>query len=168
MYIKFNTISDFNDWHSQVKSNLGLTDKDYTKPINHPNDGTVICGFNNLVNVSNLNVITNSQAILSGYVNGDVNKSLRDLVNDSINFGQELLVDYAAENVALGITQAGKTKEVADYLSDLMRYAQTGSLYEVINEVDRLIAAGLPADLEPFITLNKMNEFKQKVIDYLT
>ena len=90
------------------------------------------------------------------------------VVSNAIVFGQNLIVEFASENVLMGITQAGKTKDVADYLADLMRYAQTGSLYEVIAEVDRLIAAGLPANLEPFITQSRMESFKQKVVDYLT
>jgi len=89
-------------------------------------------------------------------------------VKAAIEFGNNLVVDFASENVLMGITQAGKTKEVADYLADLMRYAQTGSLYEVIAEIDRLIAAGLPTNLEPFITESRMNTFKQQVIDYLS
>lgn len=94
-------------------------------------------------------------------------EEVRMVVSGAIAFGNELIVDFAAENVLMGITQAGKTKDVADYLSDLMRYAQTGSLYEVINEVDRLIAAGLPVDLEPFVTLARMQNFRQRVVDYL-
>jgi hypothetical protein len=90
------------------------------------------------------------------------------VVSNAITFGHNLIVDFASENVLMGITQAGKTKDVADYLADLMRYAQTGSLYEVINEVDRLIATGLPVDLEPFITQARMEAFKQQVVDYLT
>lgn len=89
-------------------------------------------------------------------------------VKSAINFGQELILNFAAENVLMGITQAGKTKDVADYLADLTRYAQTGSLYEVINEIDRLQAAGLPVDLEPFITQTRLNNFKQQILDFLT
>lgn len=90
------------------------------------------------------------------------------IVGNAISFGQQLIVEFASENVLMGITQAGKTRDVADYLSNLMRYAQSGSLYEVINEVDRLIAEGLPSSLEPFITETRMNSFKQKVVDYLS
>lgn len=92
---------------------------------------------------------------------------VRETVAAAIAFGQDLIVDFAAENVLMGITQAGKTKDVADYLSNVMRYAQSGSLYEVIAEVDRLVADGLPANLEPFITTARMAEFKSRVEAYL-
>lgn len=89
-------------------------------------------------------------------------------VKAAINFGQELIVNFASENVLMGITQAGKTKDVADYLANVMRYAQSGSLYEVINEVDRLILEGIPANLDPFVNEARMNAFKQKIVDYLS
>lgn len=89
------------------------------------------------------------------------------VVSNAITFGNNLIVEFASENVVMGITQAGKTKDVADYLSDLMRYVQTGSLYEVINEVDRLIATGLPVNLAPFITEARLISFKQKILNYL-
>lgn len=97
-----------------------------------------------------------------------IQEEVKIKVSSAIKFGNDLIVNFASENVLMGITQAGKTKDVADYLADLMRYAQTGSLYEVINEVDRLIAEGLPADLEPFITETRMNVFRQQVVDYLS
>lgn len=89
-------------------------------------------------------------------------------VKRAVEFGQELMIRFAGENVALGITQAGKTKEVADYLADVTRYLQTGSLYEVINEIDSLILAGIPSELSPYITQVRMEEFKSKVNNYLT
>jgi hypothetical protein len=77
------------------------------------------------------------------------------------------MVEFASENVMMGITQAGKTKEVANYLTDVARHIQTGSLYEVINEIDRLKIEGLPQDLSPFITETRLDRFKQKILDYL-
>lgn len=93
---------------------------------------------------------------------------VKQSIEGAIKFGQAMLVDFATENVLLGITQLGKTKEVSDYLADVTRYIQTGSLYEVINEIDRLIAAGLPVELEPFITESRLLLFKQKIVDYLS
>ena len=92
---------------------------------------------------------------------------VRKIVSEAISFGSNLIIDFATENVLMGITQAGKTKEVADYLADVMRYAQSGSLYEVLAEVNRLQTAGLPAELAPFVTTDRMNEFKLKIEQYL-
>lgn len=97
----------------------------------------------------------------------DVTSQIRQIVRNARIFGEDLIDTFATENILMGITQAGKTKAVSDYLADVTRYAQTGSLYEVINEIDRLIALGIPSDLSPFVTNQRMNDFKQKVITYL-
>lgn len=95
-------------------------------------------------------------------------KYVQGLVENSMAFGLQLIADFATENVLMGITQANKTKEVADYLSDVMRYLQAGSLYEVINEINSLNTVGHPTTLAPFITTERMNQFKQRVVDFLT
>lgn len=88
-------------------------------------------------------------------------------ITAAIEFGNKLVIEFAADNVALGITQAGKTKEVVDYCGNMLRYIQSGSLYEVIHEVDKLIAAGIPSGLAPFVTADKLEAFKQKIVDFL-
>jgi len=93
---------------------------------------------------------------------------VKQSIEGAIKFGQTMLVEFATENILMGITQLNKTKEVSDYLADVTRYIQTGSLYEVVNEIDRLIAAGLPVELEPFITQTRLESFKSKILNYLT
>lgn len=89
-------------------------------------------------------------------------------IQNAVSFGSDLMIRFASDNIAMGITQAGKTKAVSDYLADATRYVQTGSLYEVVHEVDRLLAAGIPSDLDPFITASRMNSIKQEILDYLS
>jgi len=91
----------------------------------------------------------------------------RNSITNAIIFGQELIVTFATENVLMGITQAGKTKSVSDYLADVTRYTQTGSLYEVINEIDNLIIEGIPQDLDPFVNQARLESFKSKIQNYL-
>lgn len=94
-------------------------------------------------------------------------EAIKNVVRAATSFGQSIIIDFAAENVALGITQAGKTKAVADYLANMTRYAQTGSLYEVLAEIDRLEQAGLPQDLVPFVTAARLQIFRTKITSYL-
>ena len=89
-------------------------------------------------------------------------------INASIEFGNQLIKDYAIANVMLGITQAGKTKVVAMLMRDLVYFCQTGSLYEVMNEVDRIIAEEDLSQVTPFVTVEKLNQFKQKVQTFLS
>jgi hypothetical protein len=106
-------------------------------------------------------------ALLNSHSSSDITEHIRKIIRNAVMFGTDLMEEFAAENVMSGITQAGKTKQVADYLADVIRYVQTGSLYEVINEVDRLIAAGIPPELDPFVTQDILNNFKSRVLVYL-
>jgi len=90
----------------------------------------------------------------------------KDLINDAISYFKSIQVEFAAENITLGISQSGKTKDVSDYLKNVLRYGQTGSLYEVISEIDLLIQSDPPEDLEPFITVDRLNVFKAKVSEF--
>jgi hypothetical protein len=94
-------------------------------------------------------------------------KVVSEIVQNARLFGDSLVVTFSAENILMGITQAGKTKVVSDYLADLSRYIQTGSLYEAVNEIDRLVSLGIPESLSPFITLERMDIFKNKIVSYL-
>lgn len=97
--------------------------------------------------------------------------TLREIISNSINeasvFGRTLILDAAVENVEMGITQAGKTREVADYCADIQRYLESGSLYAATAEIDELILAGVPAELSPFITQARLEAYKQKIEDFL-
>lgn len=95
-------------------------------------------------------------------------QNVKSVIEGAMRFGNQMIIEYASENVLMGITQAGKTKAVADYLSDVVRYMQTGSLYEVIHEIDRLKSEGIPSNLSPFVTDERLEQFKQKVVNYLS
>lgn len=83
-------------------------------------------------------------------------------------FGETLMEDFATENVLMGITQAGKTGAASDFLANIARNISTGSLYEVVKEIDRKVLLGLPSDLSPFITEARMILIKNKIMEYLS
>lgn len=89
------------------------------------------------------------------------------LVSDSIDFFNKLMINCAAQNVLDGITQAGKTKVVADYFADVMRYGQSGSLFEVINEINSKLSEGVPSELNPFVTEEKLINLRSKTLEFL-
>lgn len=91
-----------------------------------------------------------------------------DMMRGIMKFSNEMFLDFVSDNIMMGITQAGKTKAVADYLINVERYARSGSLYEVVNEIDALILAGVPAELSPYVTEARLLSLKQQVLDYLT
>jgi len=87
------------------------------------------------------------------------------VINAKMHF-EKKMVTFAAQNIQMGITQAGKTKDVADFLAMVLTYGQSGSLYEVINEIERLKSEGLPASLSPFVTTDRVNDFKAAILEY--
>lgn len=53
-------------------------------------------------------------------------------ISDAIIFGQHMLIKFAAENVLLGITQAGMTDTVRTVMAGVIQSLQTGSLLNAI------------------------------------
>jgi hypothetical protein len=90
-----------------------------------------------------------------------------EAVKGAIEFGHELLISYSMENVLLGITEAGKTEAVLDFLAPIKNAVETGSLYLVIAKIDGLMFDGLPENLAPFVTDEKLTNFKNAITKYL-
>lgn len=88
-------------------------------------------------------------------------------IEDAQLFGNELLNKFATENVLLGITQAGKTIEVTNYLHKLSHYVMTGSLYAALIEIATIIQDQNKSNLAPFITNDRMIEYKHIIQTYL-
>lgn len=92
---------------------------------------------------------------------------IKNTISSAMDFGKNIMVDFAVENVMLGITQNNKTKEVLDYLVEIKSAIDTGSLYTVIDEINKLKEKGLPDDLAPYITEERLDRIKSKIEDYL-
>lgn len=86
------------------------------------------------------------------------------ILSNAISFGNKLITEMAAENILLGITQAGKTNSVRKALAEVINALQTGSLYDAIVEA-RLI----PDDKKDlvFITNARLLVFINKIETYL-
>lgn len=111
---------------------------------------------------------TEQQATLSSIVTNHVpvtsEEQVREIIQNSIIFGNDLMIQFATENVLMGITQAGKTKLIADTLKDVAYYLSTGSLYEVLSAIDEVVVTEAMA---PFITTERLATFKSKIETYL-
>jgi hypothetical protein len=85
-------------------------------------------------------------------------------VADAVSFGHRTLIKFSAENILLGITQAGMTGTVRRALSDVIQCLQTGSLYDAIAS-----ARAIPAeDKDPtFVTDARLLAFINIVEAYL-
>lgn len=89
---------------------------------------------------------------------------VKTMVKSAINFGSTLVTDFATENVMLGITQAGKTKLIADTCQTAFYYLSTGSLYEARAEMLNLTPT---EEMSPFLTHARRIAFVNKIEQYL-
>jgi hypothetical protein len=86
------------------------------------------------------------------------------LVNTAILAWKNLVVTVAAENVAMGITQQGKTKLVADTLMPVMNYGNTGSLWEAYNALSSIV---ITPEMAPYITEARREWMKNQIIQII-
>ena len=76
---------------------------------------------------------------------------------------------FIGENIAWGITQAGKTRLVGDFMKDVELWFSRASVYEVIQEIEKCkIAlqndAALATSLAPFVTVSRLDGYKLSVL----
>lgn len=106
-------------------------------------------------------------SISSSTFNPTAQEIVTGKINDSIVFGNKVIIQAAVENVLLGITQAGKTKEVSDFLSNLQTYLRSGSLYAAIVEIDTLVAGDIPSEISTWVNTTRLNQYKTQIQAYL-
>lgn len=92
---------------------------------------------------------------------------IQDKIKAAMKFGKDLITAKSATQIQMGIVQAGKAKDVLDYTVNLVTYLMAGSLIAAEQEIDSLIAAGIPDELSPFVTIDTLNDTKQKIINFL-
>lgn len=91
---------------------------------------------------------------------------LANIIQKARIFGDATIAQFALENVAMGITQAGKTRAVADYCQKLQYYMSTGSLYAALEEIEE-ISNNVPPELAPFVTSERLGVYTNKIKAYL-
>lgn len=72
-----------------------------------------------------------------------------------------MVAEFAAENIAMGITQAGKTGLIADALYQVAVYGSQGSLWQAYAA---LSAVQVTPDMAPFLTDDRIQFMKNKMI----
>ena len=89
----------------------------------------------------------------------------KQVAQNAIASWQQLVLTVAAENIAMGITQSGKTKLIADTLSPVVVYGSSGSLweaYKMLNEIK------VTPDMAPFITEARLAWMRNELITILS
>jgi len=89
----------------------------------------------------------------------DITLSVKSVFRKSIIGVQDIVEQFATENVLMGITEAGKTKLISDTVAQVMYYCQTGALFEAVNALQ---AIELTEPMAPFLTETRRTEYVQK------
>jgi hypothetical protein len=89
---------------------------------------------------------------------------IKNIVRSEIEFGKELILEFTAENVALGITQAGMTSTIIERTKDVFISLERGSLYDAIIKMK-----SFPDDLKDtlYITNDRILKFINKIEKHL-
>lgn len=101
---------------------------------------------------------------LAAYEIAKVQLGIEGVVTAATQFGQGLMISFAAENVMLGITQDGKSGEILTKLQGILAAVQSGSLYEVITRVRSIPVEDY--DIK-YITHDRLLAFIHRIEDYL-
>lgn len=91
-------------------------------------------------------------------------KQVQQIVQNAINFGNQIIFDFTVENVLLGITQLGLTTHVRKVTTEIITALTTGSLYDAIVEVKALHPDDLDSDI---LTPARLLKFRNKLEAYL-
>lgn len=94
----------------------------------------------------------------------DAYSPVRAKVYKAVSSSNNLIKQFAAENIMLGITQAGKTKLIADTFKEVFYYAQTGSLYECLSSLDAIV---ITPEMSPFLTEARRTDLRNKLLNLL-
>jgi hypothetical protein len=89
---------------------------------------------------------------------------VKNTVKNATSFGSELMIDFATENVLMGIAQDGMTSTVRKNMEQVILALTTGSLYDAITE-----AKSIPSEKKDYkyITDVRLLNFINKIEDYL-
>ena len=88
------------------------------------------------------------------------------ILSPAVAFATKITSRFTAENIAMGVTQVGKTVVIGDALRALSFWLDNGSLYAAIGEIQN-IRAGIQDAWAPFITLARMKDFENQIRVYL-
>lgn len=73
----------------------------------------------------------------------------------------QMVQQFAAENIAMGITQQNKTALISGALNQVNVYGATGSLWQAYNELNHV---KITPDMAPFLTADRIQWMRNQMI----
>lgn len=83
------------------------------------------------------------------------------IVQLALSYWQQMVIMFAAENIAMGITQAGKTQLISNALEEVLVYGSQGSLWEAYNALNGVI---ITPEMAPFLTADRIEWMRNQMI----
>lgn len=83
------------------------------------------------------------------------------IVQTALSYWQQMIVIFAAENIAMGITQAGKTLLIANAMEQVAIYGSQGSLWQAYNELSNVV---ITPEMAPFLTEARIQWMRNQMI----
>lgn len=83
------------------------------------------------------------------------------IVSLALNYWQQMIITFAAENIAMGITQAGKTQLISDALYQVSVYGSQGSLWQAYNALSEVVVT---PEMAPFLTQDRISWMRNSMI----
>lgn len=77
----------------------------------------------------------------------------------------QLINEFAGENLIAQITAAGKTKFIADAVKDVIYYGSSGSLWEAYVATEKVV---ITPEMAPFMDGSRKAEFKNRLIQLIS
>ncbi len=91
-------------------------------------------------------------------------EAIRNIIRGARSFGNQIIEDFAVQNIMLGITQDGKTGQVRKACSEVIDCLVTGSLYDAINEIKAIPVES--RDVK-YLTPARLTTFCNRIETYL-
>lgn len=83
------------------------------------------------------------------------------IVTTALSYWQQMIVIVAAENIAMGITQAGKTLLISNAMEQVALYGSQGSLWEAYNALNDIVVT---PEMAPFLTADRIQWMRNQMI----
>lgn len=76
-----------------------------------------------------------------------------------------MVSQFAAENIAMGITQAGMTLAVSDALQEVNMYGSTGSLWQAYAALSKVVVT---PGMAPFLTAARIEWMRNQLVQAIS
>jgi hypothetical protein len=83
------------------------------------------------------------------------------IVQFALSYWNQMMIMFAAENIAMGITQSGKTLLISNALEQVVLYGSQGSLWEAYAALSKVV---ITPEMAPFLTENRINWMRNQMV----